>query len=100
MSGNNLSTSPPDGVEPPSSTYHAKHDRADGPLSTGVFDAIADALELDPATNPIPVNDHISPDGLDKIFQKTTGESYLVFPVWDLRVVVHSDGRIFVHPPE
>lgn len=90
----------PEEVEAFSSTYHTVYDPDAGSLSEALYRAIADAVGIDPATEPIPVSDHIDPDGLDAVFSGATGEAHLTFPVWDLWVVVHGDGHIFVHPPE
>lgn len=83
-----------------SSTYHAVHSDDDGSLSASVFEAVADALDVDPATTVIPIDDHIDSDKLDTVFQDASGEAYMVFPVWGVHVVVHGDGHIFVHPAE
>ena len=81
-----------------SSTYHTVHDPETGPLSESVFDAIAEALDLDPRTDRIPLSERIDPDALDGLFRSESGETYLAFPLEDLRVVVYSDGDIFVYP--
>ena len=83
-----------------SSTYHTVHDLDDGPLSAGVFEAIEDGVGVDPTTEPVPVSDEVDLDALDRLFEAECGDSYLSFPLWNLRVVVHSDGHIFIHPAD
>lgn len=83
-----------------STTYHTVHSDSDGSLSASVFEAVADALGVDPATTHIPIDEHIDPDKLDTVFKGASGDAYIVFPIWDFYVVVHGDGHIFVHPAE
>lgn len=94
----------PEAVEGFSSTYHTVHEPADGPLAVGVYRAVAEAVGIDPAAEQIPLDDCVDPDGLDEVFSEGrgagSGKAHLVFPVWDLWVVVHGDGHIFVHPPD
>lgn len=91
--------SPPRATEL-SGTYHTVHDRDDGPLSEAVYSAVADAVGVDPGRQPIPIADSIDPDGLEEVLQKESSGAYVSFPVWNLEVVVHDDGHIFVHPTD
>jgi hypothetical protein len=90
----------PPGNSELSGTYHTVHDREDGPLSEAVYSAVADAVGIDPGRRPIPIADTIDPDGLDEVLQDGASGAYVSFPVWDLEVVVHDDGHIFVHPTD
>lgn len=89
-----------EGTHTLSSTYHTVHDLEDGPLSAGVFDALEEGLEVDLMAEPVPITEEVDLDALDALFEARCGNSYLSFPVWDLRVVVHSDGHIFIHPAD
>lgn len=93
----------PSDVSPPGGTYHAVHDGEQGSLSTSVAEAVADALDLDPTETQIPLEQHVDPDALDAIFRdQLTGtprtDARVAFTLWDVEVVVHADGHIFVHP--
>ena len=98
MSGKKAADTPPVDDSQLTSTYHTVHDLDDGPISVGVFEAVEDALGVDPTVETIPVNESIDPDGLDAVFCDDSGDAYLSFPLWEYRVVVHSDGHIFIHP--
>lgn len=90
----------PPGVEELSGTYHTVHDRDDGPFSEAVYAAVADAVGVNPERRPIPIVESIDLDGLDDVLRDADPDVYVAFPVWNLEVVVHGDGHIFVHPAD
>lgn len=91
-------TKSPPGADQLVGSYHTVHDRSDGPLNEAVYSAIADAVGIDPEYHRIPVGDSIDPDGIDDVLRDGGRGAYVAFPVWNLQVVVHGDGHIFVHP--
>lgn len=93
-------TESPPGADQLVGSYHTVHDRSNGPLNEAVYSAIADAVGIDPEYHRIPVGDSIDPDGIDDVLRAGGHGAYVAFPVWDLQVVVHGDGHIFVHPPD
>jgi hypothetical protein len=93
-------TEHPPGVDQLAGSYHTVHDRDDGPLNEAVYSAIADAVGIDPEYHRIPVAESIDPDGIDDVLRKASPGAYVAFTVWNLQVVVHGDGHIFVHPPD
>jgi len=89
----------------PKETFHTVYDGPPEMLSVGVIEAIAEATGIDREETEVPLDRSIDPDALNDIFTDRYDGSareggYVVFPVWNLEVVVHSDGHIFVHPPE
>lgn len=93
-------TESPPGADQLVGSYHTVHDRDDGPLNEAVYSAIADAVGIDPEYHRIPVVESIDPDGIDDVLRDANPGAYVAFPVWNLQVVVHGDGHIFVHPPD
>lgn len=101
-------TNPPDmpsAATVPTRTHHVVHDSAAGDLSVTVVAAVAEAVDADPTEVMVPVYERVDPDALDAIFgDRPDGtprtEAHVTFDVWDLRVVVHADGHVYVHPPD
>lgn len=88
-----------------SETFHTVYDGDVETLSVGVIEAIAEAMDIDQRQTEIPLDRSIDPDALDAIFaDRYDGTSRcgsrVVFTVWESEVVVHSDGHIFIHPPD
>lgn len=82
--------------------HHAYHDPDDrGAFSTAVIEAVAAVAGVDPSRTRVPLDRSVNPDALDDLFDRRGDDpdagAYLVFTVWDLTVVVHADGNIFVH---
>lgn len=67
-------------------------------IEWALFETIADLLDLDPRKDDIPIDEHIDPDAMRDLFTEHSGETYISFPVWDMRVCVHSDGYIKIRP--
>jgi hypothetical protein len=89
----------------PEETFHTVYDGPPGTLSVGVIEAIAEATGIDRERTEVPLDRSVDPDALNDIFTDRHDGSarrggHVVFPVWNLRVVVHNDGHIFVHPPD
>lgn len=99
---------PSDNLPPsltPEETFHTVYDGAPEMLSLGVIEAIAEATGIDQEQTEVPLDRSIDPDALNSIFTDQYDGTprlggHVVFSVWDLEVVVHSDGHIFVHPPD
>lgn len=64
---------------------------------SAIYEAIGEALDLDPGVDPIPLQEAIDPEALAHMFNEHSGEAYVSFPVADCRVTVHSDGEVLVH---
>lgn len=62
-----------------------------------IYQALGDALDVDPDHERIPMQDVVDPEALVRVFNETSGATYVSFPVEDMRVTVHSDGEVLVH---
>lgn len=82
--------------------HHTRHD-PDGreTLTTTVIEAVAAVAGVDPSRTRIPLDRSVNPDALDRLFDRRgddpPDDAHVVFTVWDLTVVVHADGNVFVH---
>lgn len=80
------------------SRFESHIDLTTEPIEWAVFDRIAEAMEVDPACDQIPVNEQINPELLQDIFTENDGLASVSFPVWNAQVTVYSDGRIHLVP--
>lgn len=62
-----------------------------------IYEAVGQALGLDPGAEPIPIREAIDPEALAHVFNEESGSSYVSFPVSGSRVTVHSDGEVLVY---
>lgn len=82
--------------------HHTYHDpEGEATLSTAVIEAVAAVAGVDPSRTRVPLARSINPDALDQLFDRRgddpDDDAQVVFSVWDLTVIVHADGNIFVH---
>lgn len=70
----------------------------DGSVEWELYEEIASALGIDPRTQEIPIEDHINPDAIDSIFADKSGTAYIKFPIWDMKVILRSDGHVTIMP--
>lgn len=96
---NEFARTPPEAGPVAESTHHATLDLEE-PFVPAIYEAVADAMGIDPQTDEIPVREQINPDALDIVFNDESGAAFLSFPVWNARVTVHSDGAVHVRPLE
>jgi hypothetical protein len=88
------------GVPGDAVVHHAHHDPEEvGSISAAVAEAVATVAGVDPTETRVPLDRSVDPDALDRLFEGE-GDAHLAFSVWDLRVVVHDDGHVFVHESE
>lgn len=67
-------------------------------LIGSLYEAVADALGRDVDAEEIPIREMVDPEALAGLFNEHAGDTYVSFPLQDLRVVVYSDGDVLVQP--
>ena len=83
-------------VEP----YRVQLDTRGDPLEWAIYDEIATVLGLEAQKEEIPLFDQIDPEALQSLFTDDSGDAYVSFPLWDMRIVVRSDGLLEIRPGE
>lgn len=67
-------------------------------LIAAVYQRVAEALDIDPNGEEIPIREYVDPDALAHLFNTRNDDVFVSFPVQDVRVTIHGDGSIYVRP--